>query len=68
MHLFYVTFSVVYVALSAICFVSFRTILRETYDRSVPLMMIPNELKRVEYITQQRKEFINIKQVYFFVF
>lgn len=34
MHLFDVTFYVVYIAVSVMCFISFGTILRETYDKN----------------------------------
>ena len=51
MNLFDVTLSVVYIVLTAMCFISSITVLRNTYDRTVLLRMSPNELKRVEYST-----------------
>jgi hypothetical protein len=56
MHLFDVKFFVVHIALSAVCFLSFRTIRRKKYDRIVPLRMTLNELKHAEYSTTRRKE------------
>jgi hypothetical protein len=40
---------------SLLCFVPFTTVLRETCNRTVPMRMTNNELKRVEYSTKRRK-------------